>query len=81
MARGIWRVRFSPGEVGVWTYRIFSRPANHDLAHEGTFEVTERETRGFLQSTPGRARGFHYESGEPAFLLGDTTYNLFAGIS
>lgn len=73
----IWRVRFNPNEVGPWTYHIFSRPANPDLTLEGSFEVTSEQRRGFLQATPGQAWGFHYESGEPAFLLGDTVYNLF----
>lgn len=72
-----WRVRFSPNEAGRWTYRISSCPANPDLTEEGTFEVTPLQRRGFLTATPGRAWGFHYESGEPVFLLGDTVYNLF----
>jgi len=72
-----WRIRFNPGEVGRWTYRFSARPPNPELTQEGFFEVTPRSTRGFLQSTPGRAWGFHYESGEAVFLLGDTVYNLF----
>ncbi|MGC9348167.1 MAG: DUF5060 domain-containing protein [Anaerolineae bacterium] len=74
---GVWRVRFNPGEVGRWSYEICSRPADPELTAEGSFEVTPRETRGFLQCTPGDAWGFRFESGEAAFLLGDTTYNLF----
>jgi len=74
---GVWRVRFNPGEVGQWQWRTSARPANPELTREGAFEVTARQTRGFLRATPGRAWGFHYESGEPAFLLGDTVYNLF----
>ena len=73
----IWRVRFNPGEAGRWTYRTVSRPANPDLDQGGAFEVTATGARGFLQSAPGQAWGFGYESGEPAFLLGDTVYNLF----
>ena len=72
-----WRVRFNPAQVGRWTYRISSTPNDPELQGEGQFEVTRAEARGFLQATPGRAWGFHYESGEPAFLFGDTTYNLF----
>ncbi|HEY63536.1 MAG TPA: DUF5060 domain-containing protein [Caldilineae bacterium] len=72
-----WRVRFNPNEVGRWTYRIAAYPEDPDLHREGEFEVTPREARGFLKATPGHAWGFHYESGEPAFILGDTTYNLF----
>jgi len=72
-----WRVRFNPNEVGRWKFNIFSRPANPDLMQEGEFKVTHGEARGFLKATPGCAWGFHYESGEPVFFLGDTVYNLF----
>jgi hypothetical protein len=74
---GTWRVRFRPGEAGRWRCRISSTPADPELAYEGTFEVSPGEGRGALRATPGKAWGFHYESGEPAFLLGDTVYNLF----
>jgi hypothetical protein len=72
-----WRVRFSPDEPGPWTYHIIARPTNPELFQEGRFNVTPRETEGFLKATPGQAWGFQYESGAPAFLLGDTVYNLF----
>ena len=72
-----WRVRFNPGEAGAWSMRTVAVPADPDLAIERFFEVTEHAARGFLQATPGQAWGFAYESGEPAFILGDTTYNLF----
>lgn len=74
---GTWRVRFCPGEVGRWVVRIGARPENLDLAKTSTFEVVPSDTRGALRATPGEAWGFHFESGEPAFLLGDTAYNLF----
>jgi hypothetical protein len=72
-----WRVRFSPGEAGRWTYQTSSVPADPALEQEGAFEAIPSAARGFLQATPGEAWGFGFESGEPAFLLGDTTYNLF----
>ena len=50
---GTWRVRFNPGEVGVWTYQTHARPSDPDLETRGTFEVTPAEARGFLRSTPG----------------------------
>jgi hypothetical protein len=74
---GVWRVRFSPDEPGRWKCRIASRPAEAELCTEGTFRVAARQGRGFLKATPGKAWGFHYESGEPALAFGDTTYNLF----
>ena len=74
---GVWRFRFNPGEAGRWSWRSSAVPHDEELAAEGSFEVTERETRGFLKATPGKAFGFHYENGEPVFFLGDTVYDLF----
>src|SRR5690606_27744371 len=72
-----WRIRFNANEAWRWRYQTFSRPANPELTGEGEFEVPPGESRGFLRATPGRTWGFHYESGEPVFILGDTTYCLF----
>lgn len=72
-----WRVRFNPNEVGRWSYAIRARPTDADLIQAGEFEVTSREARGFLRAVPDRAWGFAFEGGDPVFLLGDTTYNLF----
>lgn len=74
---GTWKLRFSPGETGTWSYRILSTPADEELAGEGTFEVIEAEARGFLRSEPGSTTGFRFENGEDIYLLGDTTYELF----
>jgi hypothetical protein len=74
---GTWRVRFNPGEAGRWTARLRSRPANPDLEAEWTFDVTDRAHRGFLRATPQQNWGFTFEDGTPAFLSGDTTYDLF----
>jgi hypothetical protein len=73
-----WRVRFSPGEAGRWSYRISALPADPELTRGGSFDVTPGRGLGFLRATPGDAWGFRYESGEPVFLLGDTVYNLAA---
>jgi hypothetical protein len=74
---GTWRVRFSPGVPGRWSFRTTSRPRDEALEREGSFEATPLEGRGFLVASPGEAWGFIYESGEPALIFGDTTYNLF----
>lgn len=74
---GVWRVRFSPGQPGVWRWRVRSTPHDAELDARGEVRVSDRAERGFLRSTPGQAWGLTYESGEPAFVLGDTTYNLF----
>jgi hypothetical protein len=75
---GTWRLRFNAGEAGSWTGRLVSRPHNAELAADFAFEVTDAEARGFLKPTPGDAWGFRFENGEPVFISGDTTYDLFA---
>jgi Protein of unknown function (DUF4038)/Domain of unknown function (DUF5060) len=75
---GTWRVRFRPGRAGRWRCAISGYPSDKELEHDEEFVVPPSSTRGFLKSTPGQAWGFRYESGEPAFLLGDTVYNFFA---
>jgi hypothetical protein len=74
---GIWRLRFAPGAVGEWQYRVHSNPPNPDLSQAGRFTVTESDARGFLRSVPGSNTGFRFENGEDVYLLGDTTYDLF----
>ena len=75
----IWKVRFSPNEVGIWSYRTSTQVSDPDLSSTGQFEVVEPEepVRGFLKACPGKYWGLEYESGEPCFILGDTMYNLF----
>ena len=72
-----WRIRFNPDEVGRWQFRTSARPHDAELIQEGEFEVQASEERGFLKATPGQGWGFHYESGEPVFIFGDTVYELF----
>ena len=72
-----WKVRFNPSAPGEWSYRMAATPPDPQLEQAGTFTVTPAAGRGFLRATPGAPWGFQYESGETAFLLGDTVYNLF----
>lgn len=72
-----WKVRFNPNQSGSWLFRSVSTPPDDWLDSVGFFEVQPSEARGFLRSTPGQAWGFQYENGDPAFIFGDTTYNLF----
>jgi hypothetical protein len=74
---GLWRLRFNPGEAGRWTARLTSRPPNPDLEAEFAFDVADREAKGFVRATPGDAWGFRHENGDPVFISGDTTYDLF----
>jgi len=74
-----WKVRFSPNETGIWSYRTSTQISDPNLCSVGKFEVVESDEsmRGFLKICPGKYWGLEYESGEPCFILGDTMYNLF----
>jgi hypothetical protein len=76
---GTWKARFSPNENGQWSYEIMAMPRDFSLETNGKFRVTEPEkpVKGFLKTCPGKYWDLMYESGEPAFIFGDTMYNIF----
>lgn len=73
----IWKVRFNPGEAGRYSATLSSRPVNPDFQVSFEFEVEDAQSEGFLTTCPGKAFGFKYENGDPVFISGDTTYDLF----
>ena len=76
-----WRVRFSPGETGAWTYSTSAEPGFAGLhGGSGTFRVVAaRGKTRFDQHGPirvARARTFlEHEDGTPFFWLADTGWN------
>ena len=77
-----WRVRFSPSELGHWSFKtICSDTANkglHNQSGEFICTVASGPTR-FNQHGPVRValdrRHFEHEDGTPFFWLADTTWN------
>ncbi|SDW48255.1 DUF4038 domain-containing protein [Paenibacillus sp. CF384] len=75
-----WKIRWSPEKEGKWHCRIFSLPANEELAREFSLSTGRPDpgSRGFLRADSSAASyGFHFDNGEPFFLFGDTQYNIF----
>ena len=78
---GTWRVRYSPGEVGAWTYSTAAEPADSGLhGRTGTFRVVApRNNTRFDRHGPvrvSRTRTFlEHEDGTPFFWLADTGWN------
>jgi hypothetical protein len=77
-----WRVRFSPDEIGSWTFTTFcSDPANQGLHNQqGGFLCTASTYRTrFDQHGPVKVsrdgRSLAHEDGTPFFWLADTTWN------
>ena len=60
---GIWKVRFSPNEVGTWSYKTSTQASDPDLSSTAQFEVVQpdKSVRGFLKTCPGKYWGLEYE--------------------
>jgi hypothetical protein len=60
----VWRVRFSPNQVGRWTYRIVAtdRGGTAESA-EDSFTVTASAHKGFLKVSAADARYFEFDDG------------------
>jgi hypothetical protein len=78
----VWRVRFSPGEIGAWSYTTRVVPASDGGLHarSGTFHVTaSRGTTRFDRHGPVRVAAartfFEHADGTPFFWLADTGWN------
>ncbi|HZB24795.1 MAG TPA: DUF4038 domain-containing protein [Vicinamibacterales bacterium] len=76
-----WRVRYSPAEVGGWTYSTAAEPGDAGLhGRTGAFRVTAAQGRTrFDRNGPvrvSRSRTFlEHEDGTPFFWLADTGWN------
>ncbi len=75
--KGIWRLRFNPGEAGDWSFHLTSRPHNPDFDVSGRFSATANTARGTLRATPDKGWGYSFEDGTPFLAVGDTVYDLF----
>ncbi|MBZ0281455.1 MAG: DUF5060 domain-containing protein [Anaerolineae bacterium] len=66
----VWQVRFTPEEVGTWTYTLQAR--NRDglvFIQDGQFDVADSEAPGFIRVGANR-RYFQYSNGDPYFPIG-----------
>ena len=78
----VWRVRFSPDEVGEWRYQVAFSEATDAGSHgrSGSFSVTEFEgenplyRHGQIQVAPS-GRYLAHADGTPFFFLADTCWN------
>lgn len=67
---GEWRIRFTPDEVGEWSYRVVVRDASGQTATaEGTLTVVPSSRPGFVRRPVG-ALYLAYEDGRPFFGIG-----------
>lgn len=62
-----WRVRFTPTEVGQWSYTL----ALLQPKQSGTFTVTPSDNPGFIRIDPRDPRYFAFDDGTPFFPVGE----------
>lgn len=68
-----WRVRFTPTEVGEWTYRVIATaPASGPKTKDGfSFTATESDKRGFVRIDSRNPRYLAFDDGSPFFPIGE----------
>ncbi len=72
---GVWHVRFSPDEVGEWTYRLRARdhvPGQQMTVQSPpmTFDVTASTAKGQVERDPRDDRFLRYADGTPYLPMG-----------
>jgi len=66
-----WRVRFTPQEVGDYSYTVSATAANGTVSSEPvTFTVSESDRRGFVRVDARNPRYFAFDDGSPYFPIG-----------
>lgn len=65
-----WRIRFTPQEIGTWTYRLQAQDGDTLVFVEtGSFDVSASEKPGFIR-VGANQRYFQRQNGEPYFPVG-----------
>ncbi len=70
---GLWKARFTPGELGRWTYRFVLKEAGGRTASgDGTFTCIKgrKPNPGFLRRHPENPYRFVFDDGTPYFPIG-----------
>lgn len=66
----IWQIRFTPQEVGMWSYTLQVRDNTAIVdTQQGDFEVVESNHNGFVRVGPNK-RYFQFQNGDPYFPIG-----------
>ena len=66
-----WKVRFTPGEVGTYQYRITVTDKNGTVnSSTNSFEVIDSSNPGFIRVSRKNSRYFEFDNGDPFIGLG-----------
>jgi len=78
----MWKIRFTPNEVGNWNYRIYVSDKVHKMTYilnSVSFNCTKsainnRNSKGFIRSA--NSRYLKYETGQPYYPIGNSCYSF-----
>jgi len=87
--KGFWdggqmfKVRFTPDQVGAWTYSIVARPADAGLIASGTITATApvAGNHGFLRVDAANPYTFVWDDGARHFMFGQTYYDVMLNVA
>lgn len=70
-----WKVRFTPSETGIWSYRLSLNDAGTITKYPGTstfsaFQVSESTEKGFIKIKNNSPRAFAFSDNEPYYPIG-----------
>jgi Protein of unknown function (DUF4038)/Domain of unknown function (DUF5060)/Putative collagen-binding domain of a collagenase/RTX calcium-binding nonapeptide repeat (4 copies) len=68
-----WKMRFSPDEVGDWSWSITSNDTGLN-GQSGTISVVASDNRGSIQAQEDHPYHFQYQDGTPFYWFGDTNW-------
>ncbi|MBM3500149.1 MAG: DUF5060 domain-containing protein [Armatimonadetes bacterium] len=68
----MWRVRFTPSEVGEYAWKVTARDRSGTVESEtARFTVEAGEKRGFVRRSPDTPYYLQYDNGQPYFAVGE----------
>jgi hypothetical protein len=68
----VWRVRFTPTEVGRYRWKVRARDKTGEVESEtARFEVRRADERGFVRRSAATPYYLEYDNGEPYFAVGE----------
>ncbi|MBE3583951.1 MAG: DUF5060 domain-containing protein [Limnochordaceae bacterium] len=69
---GQWQIRFTPDEVGDWTFVVLLKtPQGEAQSSGGRFVVTPSDAPGFIRVNKENPRGFAFDNGQPFWGIGE----------
>jgi hypothetical protein len=72
----IWKLRFSPNEIGTWKWSVLSRDAGLN-GQSGSFEASSSKRRGSIRPMKDFPLHFERQDGTRFWFLGDTAWALY----